>query len=65
MLLIQSRNDPYGTLAQIEAIEELARAPVEKYLFTECGHSPHVDRSEETLALIADFVNRNDPPMPE
>jgi pimeloyl-ACP methyl ester carboxylesterase len=65
MLLIQSRHDPYGTLAQIEAIEELARVPVEKHLFTDCGHSPHVDRIEDTLTLVADFVHRNDPQMPE
>jgi pimeloyl-ACP methyl ester carboxylesterase len=65
MLLIQSRNDPYGTLAQLEAIERLARVPVEKHLFTDCGHSPHVDRSDETLSIIADFVDRHDTPTLE
>ncbi|MGD2141246.1 MAG: alpha/beta hydrolase [Burkholderiales bacterium] len=58
MLLIQSRNDPYGTLAQIDSIERHSLAPVEKLLLSDCGHSPHVDRSSETIEAIADFVAR-------
>lgn len=60
MLLIQGRNDPYGTLAQIESIERHVSAPVEKLLFADCGHSPHVERSAETLAAIQNFVKRFD-----
>jgi len=60
MLLIQSRNDPYGSLAQIDAIEKHARVPVEQLLFSDCGHSPHVDRSDETLEAITDFIHRHE-----
>ena len=60
MLLIQGRSDPYGTLAQIESIERHAGVPVEKVLFSDCGHAPHVERNAETLAAIQDFVKRFD-----
>ena len=60
ILLIQSRNDPYGTLAQLDSIEKHARVPVEKVLLSDCGHSPHVDRSIETLEAITDFVYRQE-----
>ncbi len=60
MLLIQGRNDPYGTLGQIESIERHASAPVEKLLFSDCGHTPHVERAADTLAAIQDFVKRFD-----
>jgi len=57
LLLIQSENDPYGSLAQIDAIERRASAPVRKLLFAACGHSPHVDRRQETIDAIAEFVD--------
>lgn len=60
MLLIQSRDDPYGTIAQIDSIEKHAPAPVEKLLLSDCGHSPHVDRRDATLDAITDFVHRHE-----
>jgi pimeloyl-ACP methyl ester carboxylesterase len=60
ILLIQGRHDPYGTLAQIDSIERHASAPIDKLLFSDCGHSPHVERSAGTLAAIEDFVKRVD-----
>ncbi|UCH48096.1 MAG: alpha/beta hydrolase [Betaproteobacteria bacterium] len=60
ILLIQGRNDPYGTLAQIDSIERHASSPVDKLLFSDCGHTPHVERSTGTLAAIEDFVKRVD-----
>ena len=58
MLLIQGRNDPYGTLAQIESIERRAKRPVEKLIFADCGHSPHVERADETLGAVSNFVRK-------
>lgn len=59
MLLVQSENDPYGTLAQLEAIEKRASGKVTKLLLANCGHSPHVDQRAETVRAIADFVRLN------
>lgn len=56
MLVMQSRSDPYGTLAQIEAIERHASAPVETHLFAGRSHSPHVDSRDETIGAINRFV---------
>jgi pimeloyl-ACP methyl ester carboxylesterase len=60
LLLMQSRDDPYGTLAQIDAITRRASAPVEKLLFAGRSHSPHVDCTEQTIDAIKRFVNSLD-----
>jgi pimeloyl-ACP methyl ester carboxylesterase len=56
VLLIQGTDDQYGTLAQIEAITQQVRAPVEKIILANCAHSPHVDQPEATLEAIVRFV---------
>jgi len=56
LLLIQSEQDPYGTLAQIDAIERRASGPVNKRVFPGSSHSPHVDCREETIRAIGEFV---------
>ncbi|MCW5731309.1 MAG: alpha/beta hydrolase [Alphaproteobacteria bacterium] len=59
LLVIQGRDDEYGTLAQVEAIRAGAtRAGTERLILDHCGHSPHRDRPEETLASIAHFLGR-------
>ncbi|NIO41813.1 MAG: alpha/beta fold hydrolase [Burkholderiales bacterium] len=58
MLLIQGGNDPYGTLAQIESIERRTKGPVEKLIFSDCGHAPHAERPDETVASISAFVRK-------
>ena len=55
-LLIQSADYPYGTLAQIEAIEKLSPAPTQRMILEDCGHSPHVDHPNKTLDSIGRFV---------
>jgi pimeloyl-ACP methyl ester carboxylesterase len=58
VLLIQGRDDEYGTLAQLDAIERRIAAPVERIVLAECGHSPHRDQPQATLAAICAFVSR-------
>ena len=58
VLAIQGREDQYGTLAQIEALEERLYAPLEKLVLDDCRHAPFIDKPVETLAAIADFVAR-------
>ena len=57
LLLIQGEDDRYGTLAQIDAVARQVRGPVRKLILSRCGHSPHLDRREATVRVIADFVN--------
>jgi pimeloyl-ACP methyl ester carboxylesterase len=60
LLVIQGENDPYGTLAQVDAIEQSAGGPVEKLVFPGCGHSPHKDCREKTIDVIDAFVREVD-----
>jgi pimeloyl-ACP methyl ester carboxylesterase len=57
MLLVQGANDEYGSIAQLEAIREDARASAIDMLYlADCGHSPHRDRAELVTAAVAAFV---------
>lgn len=55
-LVIQGEDDQYGTAAQLEAIARGAGGPVELRLLAGCGHSPHRDQPQATIAAIAAFV---------
>lgn len=59
VLLIQGLDDEYATLAQIDAIGGRVSGPVERFDLPGCGHSPHRDRPEATLAAISRFVDRH------
>jgi len=56
LLLIQGRDDEYGTLAQLDAIRRLAGGPVAHVVLDGCGHSPHRDQPKATLGAIAGFI---------
>jgi pimeloyl-ACP methyl ester carboxylesterase len=55
VLLIQGRDDPYGTLDQLDRIEARVRGPVER-LVVPGGHSPHLEASDAVLTAIAAYV---------
>jgi pimeloyl-ACP methyl ester carboxylesterase len=55
--VIQGEDDPYGTRAQVDAIARQAGGPVEVTMLARCGHAPHRDRPDETLAAIARLVD--------
>ncbi|MFQ5968014.1 MAG: alpha/beta fold hydrolase [Acidimicrobiia bacterium] len=57
ILAIQGEDDGHGTLAHIDALDEIM-APVEKLVLPDCGHSPYLEQPEATLEAITDFVNR-------
>lgn len=54
--VIQGTNDPYGTIAQVEAVEHACMCPVETALLPAAKHSPHREARAETVALIAGFI---------
>ena len=55
-LVIQGEDDEYGTVAQVDAIREKLGAPCQTLLLPECGHAPHRDQPERTLAAMRAFV---------
>jgi pimeloyl-ACP methyl ester carboxylesterase len=58
VLAIQGREDEYGTLAQIDALERRLYSPLDKVVLGDCGHAPFIDKPHETVAAIAEFVVR-------
>lgn len=60
ILAIQGRDDQYGTMAQVQAIQRQCAGPVESLALEDCRHSPQRDQPEATLEAITKFVNRID-----
>ncbi len=58
-LLIQGADDDYGTLAQIDAIAEVAKGPVQRLVLEKCGHAPHRDRESAVIEAIGGFAGRH------
>ena len=56
MLLIQGRDDEYGTLAQLDRIEARSKAPMSRLVLDGCGHSPHRDQEAAVIDAIVAFV---------
>ncbi len=56
LLLIQGRDDEYGTLAQLDSIQSRATVPVSRLILQDCGHAPHRDREAAVLDAIAAFA---------
>ncbi len=57
-LLIQGVDDEYGTLAQLDAIQEVAPGPVQRVVLAKCGHAPQRDQPDAVLDAISGFVER-------
>jgi len=56
VMVIQGRNDEYGSHVQYESIQARSGAQVELVLLEDCRHSPHKDQPEVTLAAVTRFV---------
>lgn len=59
LLVIQGREDQYGSLAQVEAIVSKTTGPAQPLLIDHCGHSPHLQYPEILLAGMAEFIARH------
>jgi pimeloyl-ACP methyl ester carboxylesterase len=57
LLVVQGRDDEYGTLAQIEAVADAA-PQAELLTLDACGHSPHRDQPERLTRAVLEFVTR-------
>ena len=58
ILLVQGRDDEYGTEKQLDAIRAQVEGAVETVLLDQCGHSPHRDQPEAALSAMAGFIRR-------
>ena len=58
VLAIQGRRDQYGSLAQIEEVQERVYAPVDTLLLDESAHAPHLEQPAPVLDAITEFTAR-------
>ena len=56
VLVVQEQDDPYGTLAQLDAIDHGVTGPVDRLVLPGTGHSPHEDAPDPVTARIAAFL---------
>ena len=56
LLLIQGRDDEYGTMAQLDRIEARSKGPVSRLELDRCGHSPHRDQEAAVIDAVARFA---------
>jgi pimeloyl-ACP methyl ester carboxylesterase len=57
LLLIQGDQDPYGTLKQLDLIEEHVSGPTQRLVLAGCGHDPHGERPDEVIETTRRFLN--------
>ncbi|MGM0769089.1 MAG: alpha/beta fold hydrolase [Pseudomonadota bacterium] len=55
-MIIQGENDEYGVPEQVTAIVEGIGDNAVPVFLAETGHSPHLERPDETLALVCRFL---------
>ncbi len=56
LLVIQGRDDEYGTARQYEAIKAQVGGPCEVAVLADCRHSPHKDQPEKALERMTTFI---------
>lgn len=59
VLVLQGEEDEFGTVRQVESVASRVAGPVETVLLPGCGHSPHFQRREETLAAMTAFLRKH------
>jgi pimeloyl-ACP methyl ester carboxylesterase len=57
-LIIQGREDAYGTATQVEHIVAGIGEKAAALLIDQCGHSPHREATDAVLAAVQVFLNR-------
>ena len=58
VLLIQGKQDQYGTEAQLREAEEKCSGTVVTALIDDCRHAPHLEREIETLDRLNKFLRQ-------
>jgi len=57
LMAIQGEEDAYGTMAQLDAIARQVSGPCELVKLADCGHAPHKEQPEKTLAAATRFIH--------
>jgi len=58
VLAVQGHDDEYGTMRQLDVIEQRVAGEVTRVELDACRHSPHLDRPEATLDATVGFLSR-------
>jgi len=58
VLIVQGKDDQYGTVRQIEIAQEECYCPVEVALLSNARHSPQREAPDETMQVVTDFIGR-------
>ncbi len=58
MLVIQGREDEYGTMRQVDSILRHSPGPVETCILDDCRHAPHHDQPQAVCRRVSGFVRR-------
>ena len=58
ILVIQGREDQYGSERQVKAIVSQTSGRANAVLLDACGHSPHREMPETVLAVMSEFIGR-------
>ena len=61
VLAIQGEDDPYGSAAQIHAIQEGKKNAVDARMIADCRHAPHLEKSDYVLGVLAGFILKQIP----
>ena len=56
VLVIQGRDDDFGTLAQVDAVVGGVGGPASSLVLDHCGHVPHREKPKEVLAAVTRFI---------
>jgi len=56
LLAIQGLDDEYGTMQQLATIERQVKGRVTLVKLADCGHSPHRDQPDATVAAMTGFI---------
>ncbi len=59
VLAVQGRDDQYGTLAQIEALQHRVSGALDALILEDCRHVPHLECGDIVLTAIANFMHNN------
>ncbi|MCX5855142.1 MAG: alpha/beta hydrolase [Deltaproteobacteria bacterium] len=57
LLVIQGKDDEYGTPAQVEAIVGKAGGPSRRMLIDDCGHVPHLQARDRVFSEMVNFIS--------
>lgn len=58
ILALQGTNDPYGTINQINILEQKVRGPFDKVVIKDCGHNPFIEYKDKTIEHINAFIKK-------